>query len=211
MKTKWFPIFGGILALVVALSSCGSGQWTSTPSESAQPEVRPVVQGVPPQSGVPKAGDSTSMESKSPVADQHSPSPAADSPIEQLEQGEQPDKEQNTMKMKVQVENNVFEATLEDNQTVDVFAEMIKNGPLILTMRDYAGFEKVASLGTSLPTDNSPTTTQAGDIVLYNGNQIVLFYGSNSWSYTRLGKIDDLSGWEDALGSGEVTVSFSLD
>lgn len=68
----------------------------------------------------------------------------------------------------------------------------------------------VGSLGTSLPADDSRTTTRAGDIVLYNGNQIVVFYGSNSWSCTRIGKIDDLSGWEDALGSGDVTVTFSL-
>ena len=62
---------------------------------------------------------------------------------------------------------------------------------------------------SNLTTSNSQTTTSAGDIVLYNGNQIVIFYGSNTWSYTRLGKIDDLSGWEDALGSGDVTVTFS--
>lgn len=68
----------------------------------------------------------------------------------------------------------------------------------------------VGSLETDLPADDSRTTTRAGDIVLYNGNQIVVFYGSNSWSYTRIGKIDDLSGWEDALGSGDVTVTFSL-
>ena len=65
-------------------------------------------------------------------------------------------------------------------------------------------------MGTSLPTQSSQITTQAGDIVLYQGNQIVLFYGSNSWSYTRLGRIDDLSGWEEALGSGDVTVAFSI-
>ena len=87
--------------------------------------------------------------------------------------------------------------------------EMMREAPVVIEMRDYSGFEKVGSLGASLPTSNSQTTTQAGDIVLYNGNQIVIFYGSNSWSYTRLGKIDDLTGWEEALGSGDVTVTFS--
>jgi len=53
-------------------------------------------------------------------------------------------------------------------------------------------------------------TTQAGDIVLYSGNQIVMFYGSNSWDYTKIGRIDDLSGWEDALGTGSVTAIFSI-
>ena len=86
---------------------------------------------------------------------------------------------------------------------------MMQEKPITIQMTDYSGFEKVGALGTSLPTTNSQTTTQSGDIVLYQGNQIVIFYGSNSWSYTRLGKIDDLTGWEDALGSGDVTVTFS--
>lgn len=102
-------------------------------------------------------------------------------------------------------------ATLENNAAVDAFVEMMSSAPIIIHMSDYSGFEKVGSLGTSLPVDDSQTTTHAGDIVLYNGNQIVIFYGSNSWSYTRLGKIDDLSGWEDALGSGDVMVTFSLE
>ena len=87
----------------------------------------------------------------------------------------------------------------------------MRESPVVIQMSDYSGFEKVGSLRTSLPVNNSQTTTQAGDIVLYNGNQIVIFYGSNSWSYTRLGRIDDLTGWEDALGSGDVTVIFSLE
>lgn len=86
---------------------------------------------------------------------------------------------------------------------------MMQEKLITIQMTDYSGFEKVGALGTSLPTTNSQTTTQSGDIVLYQGNQIVIFYGSNSWSYTRLGKIDDLTGWEDALGSGDVTVTFS--
>ena len=78
-------------------------------------------------------------------------------------------------------------------------------------MNDYAGFEKVGSLGKSLPTRNRQTTTQPGDIVLYNGDQIVVFYGSNSWSYTRLARIQDLTGWEKALGNGSVEVTFSAE
>lgn len=114
-------------------------------------------------------------------------------------------------KMTLQIGNSSFTATLENNAAVDAFAEMMSDSPVIIQMNDYSGFEKVGSLGTSLPVDDKQTTTHAGDIVLYNGNQIVIFYGSNSWSYTRLGKIDDLSGWEDALGSGDITVTFSLE
>ena len=113
--------------------------------------------------------------------------------------------------MNVQVGDVVFSATLEENEAVSALVEMMQESPVMIQMSDYSGFEKVGSLGASLPVNNSQTTTQAGDIVLYNGNQIVIFYGSNSWSYTRLGHIDDLTGWEDALGSGDVTVTFSLE
>ena len=94
---------------------------------------------------------------------------------------------------------------------MSALVEMMRESPVVLQMSDYSGFEKVGPLGTSLPVDNSQTTTHAGDIVLYNGNQIVIFYGSNSWSYTRLGHIDDLTGWEESLGNGDVTVTFSLE
>ena len=114
------------------------------------------------------------------------------------------------MRMDVEIGGRTFTATLSENAAASAFVKRMEAAPVVLHMQDYSGFEKVGSLGTSLPTSNTYTATQAGDIVLYNGNQIVLFYGSNSWSYTRIGKIDDLSGWEEALGSGDVTVTFSL-
>ncbi len=112
--------------------------------------------------------------------------------------------------MKVQIGDKAFTATLEDNAAVAELVEMMRENPITIQMSDYSGFEKVGSLGRSLTTSNAQTTTTAGDIVLYNGNQIVMFYGSNSWSYTRIGRIDDLTGWEDALGSGSVTVTFDI-
>lgn len=118
--------------------------------------------------------------------------------------------EETEMKMNVEVGGESFTATLANNSAAAALAEMLRSEPLTIEMSDYAGFEKVGSLGTRLPASNAQTTTSAGDIVLYNGSQIVIFYGSNSWSYTRLGRIDDLDGWADALGSGDVTVTFSL-
>ncbi len=119
--------------------------------------------------------------------------------------------EETVVTMNVEVNGRTFRASLEENGAVDALVEMMENGPVTIDMSDYSGFEKVGALGTSLPTENSQTTTQAGDIVLYQGNQIVMFYGSNSWSYTRLGHVEDLTGWEEALGSGDVTVTFSLE
>ena len=79
---------------------------------------------------------------------------------------------------------------------------------------DYGGFEKVGALGRSLPASDTQITTQAGDVILYSGNQIVLFYGSNTWSYTRLGKIqyeslDELKTFLKA-GEGNISVTLSL-
>ena len=132
--------------------------------------------------------------------------PAADNnESENKEEGEQTE-----MKMNVQIGDYNFTATLEANAAVDELVGMMKGGAVTVDMDDYSGFEKVGSLGQSLTTSNSQTTTHAGDIVLYNGNNIVMFYGSNSWSYTRIGKIDDLTDWEKALGGGSITAVFTV-
>ena len=119
--------------------------------------------------------------------------------------------EDTAMKLKTEVYGSLFPASLAANAAADALVDWVEEGPVTLELSDYAGFEKVGPLGRSLPASDSQTTTHAGDIVLYQGDQIVLFYGSNSWSYTRLGHIDDLTGWEDALGGGDVTVTLSLE
>ena len=117
---------------------------------------------------------------------------------------------QTEMRMNVQVGNYTFTATLENNTAVSELVDMMKEGPVTIAMDDYSGFEKVGLLGRSLTRNDSQTTTHAGDIVLYNGNNIVMFYGSNSWSYTKIGKVDDLTDWEKALGDGSITAVFTL-
>ena len=136
-----------------------------------------------------------------------SKSPAGN-PSQEVEDSEE---EMGEMKMKVEVAGTVFTATLEDNKAVKALVALMEEEPVTIAMDDYAGFEKVGSLGANLPASDRQTTTNPGDIVLYQGNKIVMFYGHNSWSYTRLGKIDDLTGWEKALGSGSVTVTFSIE
>lgn len=112
--------------------------------------------------------------------------------------------------MTAKIGEEEFTVTLENNVAVNDFLEMIEQEPLVLEMEDHGGFEKVGELSTNLPTENNQTTTQAGDIVLYQGDKVVLFYGSNSWSYTRLGKIDDIERLQQALGSGSTTVIFHI-
>jgi len=103
------------------------------------------------------------------------------------------------------------EVVWEDNASVEALKELSRDG-LQIEMSMYGGFEQVGSIGKSLPREDRQTTTQAGDIVLYSGNQLVVFYGSNSWAYTRLGKIADktVSELEELLGSGDVTVTLTL-
>ncbi len=99
----------------------------------------------------------------------------------------------------------------EDNESVSALIDLVKAGPLVIDMSMYGGFEQVGSIGTSLPRNDKQTTTEAGDIVLYSGDQIVVFYGSNSWAYTRLGRITDKSAEEMAalLGSGNVVLKIT--
>ena len=133
---------------------------------------------------------------------------ASDNTSEQEVQNEQSQNE--IPQMKIQIGEYIFYASLENNTSVDALIQMMKETPIVINMRDYSGFEKVGSLGTMLPDSNSQITAQAGDIVLYNKDQIVVFYGSNSWSYTKLGHVNDLTDWEKALGSGEVEITFSI-
>ena len=99
----------------------------------------------------------------------------------------------------------------EKNESVDALKDLARSG-MQINMSMYGGFEQVGSLGTSLPRNDSQMTTSPGDIVLYSGNQIVIFYGSNSWAYTRLGKITGLNEkeLEDTFGNGDVTIGLSV-
>lgn len=112
------------------------------------------------------------------------------------------------------VNQNKIAVTPEKNSAVAALAELLKGGDIAYTADDYGGFEKVGGLGHTLPHNDVQITTAPGDVILYSGNQIVLFYGSNSWSYTRLGKIEGYTTDELktllAAGAGSVTVTISL-
>ena len=100
----------------------------------------------------------------------------------------------------------------EDNPAVAALRQRAQAAPLVIKMAKYGGFEQVGPLGANLPRDDKPTTTSAGDIVLYSGNQLVIFYGENSWAYTRLGHITGKTAADlkKLLGRGNVTVTISL-
>lgn len=119
-----------------------------------------------------------------------------------------------TQKLYITIDGKTLSVELVDNAATQALVTALQEGDITYEAHDYGGFEKVGALGRSLPTSNTQTTTQAGDVILYNGNQIVLFYGSNSWSYTRLGHIEyssqaELESFLKA-GQGNVTVKLSL-
>ena len=99
----------------------------------------------------------------------------------------------------------------EDNESLQALKKLCSNQPLIIQMSMYGGFEQVGSIGTDLPQNDVRTTTSSGDIVLYSGNQMVVFYGSNTWAYTRLGHITDKTQAEltELLSNGNVTITLS--
>ena len=195
-----------IMSLAVLLTGCDNSEQIESNSESsstAQME----------DTSSSEAESSSEPETSEPdiVPEEPEESDSSTAPESGDAESQQVEEENSEMQMNVQVGSSTFTAALEENEAVDALVDMMEQDPVTIQMSDYSGFEKVGPLGTSLPTSNQQTTTQAGDIVLYQGNQIVMFYGSNSWSYTRLGHIDDLTGWEEALGSGDVTVTFSLE
>ena len=116
--------------------------------------------------------------------------------------------EQEAEAMKLWIGETAVAVDWEDNDAVRALRELVAGQPLKIEMSMYGGFEQVGSIGTELPRSDAQTTTRAGDIVLYAGDQMVVFYGSNSWAYTRLGHITDQTPEQlkDLLGNGDVTM-----
>lgn len=101
---------------------------------------------------------------------------------------------------------------LEETTAAAALVELLKEGDITYTAHDYGSFEKVGDLGHTLPREDKQMTTEAGDVILYSGDQIVLFYGSNSWSYTKIGKMQgSASEIKDILTESDpVTVTIGL-
>ena len=115
-------------------------------------------------------------------------------------------------KIKLTVNNRELTIKLEENSSSESFIEKLKEKDIIIEAHDYGNFEKVGNLGLSLPTNDKQITTQPGDVILYQGNQITVYYDTNTWNFTKLGKIEGISKQElkNILGDGDVTLTFSL-
>lgn len=115
-------------------------------------------------------------------------------------------------KMNITIDGQTKSVTLVDNAATKALIEKLQQGPVTVTLNSSGGFEIWGALGFSLPASNQQITAQPGDVILYNGSNICIFYGSNSWSYTRLGKIDGLLGDELSafLKAGQSNISVTL-
>ena len=185
---RWLILMGA-LALLWLPAGCSAGQ-------ASIPEA--------PQT----ASDAGTAE---PPAQQAASGPETPEPEEEV----QPQEEEETMQADcfyITAGDTTFAAEFADNSSAQALQELLEQGNLTLTMSDYGDFEKVGSLGTQLPRNDQQITTGPGDVILYQGNSITIYYDTNTWNFTRLGKIRDVTR-EDllaALGEGDVEVTFSL-
>ena len=137
----------------------------------------------------------------------HPSSSPEDNPKEQESQP----KTNITGKLKITVGSKSATASFEQNSSSEAFVAKLKANPVTVNMTDYGNFEKVGSLGFTLPRNDKPITTSAGDIILYNGSQITIYYDNNSYSLTKLAHMDNMTKAQvkEFLGEGNVTVTFS--
>ena len=185
------------LALGLALTGCGNRAVQSEANNS-----EPLQSALQTSTSSDNVAEDSALDSTEDLLPQPSGSPESD-----------PSDEETIGEMKLMIGDTKVSVQWEDNESVEALKELVTEAPVTIQMSMYGGFEQVGSLETSLPRNDVQTTTQAGDIVLYSGSNLVIFYGSNSWAYTRLGRITDKSASEIAalLGSGNVTIVISED
>ena len=163
------------------------------------------------------SGSSESASQTNPSSDHAAEDPEMDSTEDLISQPSEspendPTGEETNGAMKLMIGDSEVSVQWEDNESVAALRELVADGTLTVAMSGYGGFEQVGALGASLPRNDVQITTQAGDIVLYSGNNIVIFYGSNSWAYTRLGHIElSSSEMPELLSHGDVTVKLSVE
>ena len=123
------------------------------------------------------------------------------------------DNKETQMALHMTIDETTVDVVWEENPSVEALRALCQNGPLTISMSMYGGFEQVGPIGQHLSSNDSQMMTQAGDAVLYAGDQIVVFYGSNAWAYTKLGHIVDKSDQElkELLSNGDVTVTITAE
>ncbi len=118
----------------------------------------------------------------------------------------------NINKMNIKIGSKTLKVTFADNSSAEALKAELTKGSITINMQDYGNMEKVGNLGLTLPRNDEQINAEAGDVILYQGNAIVIYYAPNSWSFTRLGKINNITGTElkEILGDGSVTITLEL-
>ena len=181
------------LALILLLlSACGDHR-SADPGEAAQSTAEKT--GASESSGLPETSDPASERS------------ASEAPGTESETTEGTDQ-----MFYAHVNGSVLPILAAKNSSAEAFMALLKSGDVTIDMHDYGSFEKVGPLGTTLPRNDEQITTTPGDVILYQGNQVTIYYDVNSWSFTRLGKVQGLSQekLKAILGKGNASVTFSL-
>ncbi|MCM1262593.1 MAG: cyclophilin-like fold protein [Butyrivibrio sp.] len=193
-----------VLLLPLGIAACGNDAKGGESSTTQDVEVFD-TNSSPKEDNEPGLETEPELESAGAEETESEPEPAG---VEEME-----DDTVETDQLYIKVGQSTLTAVLEDNESAEALKELLAGEVLTISASNYGGFEKVCSLGTELPRNDSQTTTHAGDICLYNGNQIVIFYGSNSWAYTRLGRVSDADEAElETILSGEETeITLSLE
>ena len=173
--------------LALALAGCAS---TEGAASSSAPE-----------------SQSASQESEIPMSEEQ---PASQQPG--TAEAEQETNEEEAVEMRLSIDGTDVNVEWEDNQAVADLMALAADGPITVDLSMYGGFEQVGPLGASLTANDEQMTTVPGDIVLYAGNQVSIFYDSNSWSYTKLGHVSDKTADEmtDLLGNGDVSITITV-
>ena len=213
MKNKGLAAYVLITAMTVFLLGCGNSKnGAASGTEAAAEEI----------SSSALTGDQQQVVDESVnVTNEESSSEALSSEEQKTESEEitgsdsevQTAEEEAVKTLQMKIADTVVEVAWEDNESVEALRKLCEEEPLTIEMSMYGGFEQVGSIGSNLPRNDVETTTSAGDIVLYSGNKMVVFYGSNSWAYTRLGHITDQdeAGMTQLLSNGDVTITVSLE
>lgn len=140
-----------------------------------------------------------SRPEQEPVQETADPSGAESSDVQKQEENS----------MKITIGDEEFTAVLAETEAASVLQEILKEGPLTLEVHEYGGFEKTGPLGLTLPAQDRQVSVESGDIVLYQSDQISLFYNSSAWSYTPLARTEGSDRWKDALQNCPDTIVLS--
>lgn len=197
LASRWRKQTMVCMAFLLLFALCGCAK-TEAP-ESVSTSVSNSTGAVAGDTALPESGNSTESQVELPSEPDSQQIPTTeDTPVK--------------TELKLKIDGQEVSVAWEDNESVTALIELVAQAPITIQMSMYGDFEQVGPIGTSLPRNDMQTTTQAGDIVLYSGNRIVVFYGSNSWTYTRLGHLTGKSESEIAelLGSKNVTLTLSV-